>query len=57
MAVAAQSDTKVEDFKGLIDVIEDSLEFAEIQTNLQVVVIGEMSVRPGVRQVTFEDES
>lgn len=56
MAIAAQSDEEVQDFKGLIDVIDNSLEFAEKQTNMQVIVMGEMTVRPGVREVTFEND-
>ena len=46
----------ITDFQGLIDVAENNLQFAEKQTNLQLVVMDEMTTRPGVREVTFADE-
>jgi hypothetical protein len=54
MAVEAQSDQMQTDFSGMIDTIDNSLKFAEVQVNLQNIVIGEMTTRPGVREVVFE---
>lgn len=54
MAVEATSGTQTTDSQGLIDAIDDSLNFAEKMENLQLIVKQEMTVRPGLQPVVFE---
>jgi hypothetical protein len=56
MAVESTSGTQSRDFQGLRDAIDDDLSWSERQENLQLVVKEEMSVRPGLHEVTFEED-
>lgn len=54
MAVAATSGVEAKDFSGILDNVDEVLQYSEVQTNLQLVVVAEMSTRQGIKEVTFE---
>jgi hypothetical protein len=56
MAVESTSGMQARDFQGLVDAVDDNLRFAEEQVNLQLVVKQELSVRPGIQEVVFEED-
>jgi hypothetical protein len=49
------SGSEAKDFNGLIDNMEDRLDYAVRQTNLQLVVVAEATTRPGLKEVEFEE--
>ena len=54
--VDATTGAQARDFQGLVDCVDDSLMFAEQQVNLQLIVKGEMTTRPGLNPVVFEED-
>lgn len=58
MSQAPESQVPIRDFPGLFagtNVLELPIGAAEQQTNATCVVLGELQVRSGYRQVTFEE--
>lgn len=56
MAVESTSGSQSRDFQGLIDSVDDSLQWFERMENIQLVVKTEASVRPGIHETIFEDD-